>query len=390
MANGKCKILICTGIFPPDIGGPASYAETLATALDKRGIEVCVLTYSRSFKAKEGNSKHNFKVVRVWGRWPIWVKHFIFGIKLINLLPKYDLIYSLNVWSAGFPSLIVSRIFRKKFIIKIVGDYAWEMAIHKKKSSFMINDFQSATKRGWINLLSKMQYWICRKADGIIVPSEYLAGMVKGWGVGSDKISIVYNGVDFARSYLSKEEARKKIGIPGNIILSSGRLVPWKGFRMLIKIMPKLLEINQFFRLVIVGDGPEKKSLVSITKNMNLDRKVYIVGKKTKEELAVYFAAADMLVLNSGYEGFSHQILEAMSAGVPVIASAIGGNKEVIKQGENGFLVRYNDEFNLTQAIKGLHESSELKDQFIAEGLKTIEKFSVDRMVEETIKLLIV
>ena len=94
------KILITTGIFPPDIGGPASYGEKLANFLCEKGIEFCVLTYSRNFKID--NSKYRFKVIRVWGGWPIWVKHFIFGLKLLSIVPKYDTVYSLNIWFSFF------------------------------------------------------------------------------------------------------------------------------------------------------------------------------------------------------------------------------------------------------------------------------------------------
>ncbi len=391
------KILIATGLFPPDIGGPATYAETMANALSERGFSVQVITFADGNKSKIQYSSsatnvaqdgQKLRVARISKRWPKGLRHFIFFLKTFFLTGKSDIVFSLNAVSAGLPALISSWLRKKKFFVKIVGDYAWEIAVYKNRSSFLINDFQMATKKGWIKILANIQYWVCKKADGVIVPSEYLAELVRGWGVNANKISVIYNGVDFKPANIGKEEARKKIGIPGNIILSSGRLVAWKGFKMLVKIMPKLLEINQFFRLVIVGDGPDRKSLEAMIRNMSLDRKAYLVGRKPKEDLAIYLAASDMFVLNSGYEGFSHQILEAMVAGVPVIASAIGGNREAIRQGKNGFLVRYNDEFNLIEAIKGLWQTSELREQFIEEGKKTVEKFSVERMVEETIKIL--
>ena len=380
------RILITTGIFPPDIGGPASYVVTVGQKTSGLA-DVTVVTYSSKLSYKS-DKELPFKVVRVWRKWPKFLKHLIYFFRVFRLASKNDVIYSLNAVSAGLPSLLVAKIRRKRFLVKIVGDYAWEMAVQKNKSSFLINDFQAATKKGWIKLLAKTQYWVCRKADGVIVPSQYIADIVRGWGTKPNKIHLIYNGVDFKKSELTKEDARKKIGIPGNIILSSGRLVPWKGFRMLIKIMPKVLEINQFFRLIIIGDGPEMNNLKTIVRNMGLDRKVYLVGKKSKEDMALYLAASDMFILNSGYEGFSHQILEAMAAGVPVIASAMGGNKEVVNQGENGFLVRYNDEFNILEAIKGLHQSPELKNEFIIEGRKTVEKYSLERMMNETLVLL--
>ena len=77
-----------------------------------------------------------------------------------------------------------------------------------------------------------------------------------------------------------------------------------------------------------------------------------------------------------------------MHAGTPVITTNVGGNKEVIKQGENGFMVRYNDEANLFEAIKTVWQSNEIKQKFIDNGRETIKNFTVDRMVEETIRIL--
>ena len=384
--NPKKRILIVTGLYPPDIGGPASYARTLAQRLSK-DYEVKIITYS-SVRKFEQDKNYPFKVSRVWKKNFWFFKHASYGLKVFFACKNSDVVYSLSSLSGAIPSLVGARFFKKKFYLRIAGDYAWQVAIEKNKSSFLIDDFQKSKKTGWIGFLHNVQVRACKNADEIIVPSEYLAGIVRGWGVSSDKIKIVYNGVDFKSADISREEAKKKIGIYGDILLSAGRLVPWKGFRMLIKIMPRLSEISQLFRLVIVGDGPDQKMLASMVKNLGLERKVYLVGRKSQEELATYMAAADIFVLNSGYEGFSHQILEAMTAGMPVIATAVGGNKEIIRQGENGFMVKYQDEFNLIEAIKSLWQDQALQEEFKKEGKKTAEHFSSKKMFEETIRLL--
>ncbi len=381
------NILITTGIFPPDIGGPASYGKTLAQKLAEN-FSVSLVTYSSKSKFPEDKNQP-FKVIRI-AKWiPKFLRHVVFFMKTLSAAKSADVIFSLNAVSAGLPALWAAKIRKKKFFVKIVGDYAWETAVNSGKTFLLIDDFQKTKRHGWIRVLHKLQAKVCRGADGVIVPSNYLANMVKNWGVPEGKIKVIYNGVDFRPLEISQEEARKKIGIAGNIILSIGRLVPWKGFRMLIKIMPQLFEINQFFRLVIIGDGPEGKTLESIVKNMHLENKVYLVGKKSKEELALFSAAADIFVLNTAYEGFSHQILEAMAAGMPVITTAVGGNREVIHQGENGFMVKYNDEFNLIEAIKTVWQTPELRERFIEEGKKTATLFNVDKMCQETIALLL-
>ncbi|MBX4190285.1 glycosyltransferase family 4 protein [Candidatus Parcubacteria bacterium] len=374
-------ILIATGIFPPDIGGPASYAHTLATRLSDQPISV--VTYSSILK-----SESPIRVIRIWNKLPKGLKHLVYFFNVFKEASNCRTILALNAVTAGVPAALVAQLRKKRFFVKIVGDYAWEIATHKGKTSLLINDFQKSPRSGMVGLLHRLQVWTTKKADGVIVPSEYLSSVVQGWGVPASKVHVIYNGAKFNPVEMSKEEARKQLGISGNVILTVGRLVPWKGFRMLIKLMPKLSEVNQFFRLVIVGEGPDRRTLELMIKHMGLDRKVVLAGQKTQTELAVYCAAADMFILNSGYEGFSHQILEAMIAGVPVIASAIGGNKEVIHQGENGFMVKYNDEFNIVEAVRTLWTIPELRERFITEGKKTAAYFSVEKMFDETIKLL--
>ncbi|OGN25619.1 MAG: hypothetical protein A3B12_00500 [Candidatus Yanofskybacteria bacterium RIFCSPLOWO2_01_FULL_44_88] len=375
------RILITTGIFPPEIGGPATYALLLARHLSKNN-KVTILTFGKKDYTREG-----FNLVYVSRRWPRGLRHLILLAKLFVLAPRHDVIFALNAVSVGWPSSIAARAYKKKFVVKIVGDYAWEMAMNRGQTQLLIDEFQNSPKTGKIGRLDRIQRRICREADTVIVPSGYLAQIVRGWGAKPEKIKVIYNGVDVP-NVIDKQEAKKKIGISGNIILSVGRLVPWKGFKMLIKIMPKLFEINQFFALVIVGDGPEKSILESMVKNLGLSRKVHIVGRKNKEQLADYLAAADIFVLNTGYEGFSHQILEAMGAGLPVVTTAVGGNREVIHQGENGFMVKYNDEFNLIETIKAIWTVPEMRERFIEEGKKTIRKFSSEKMISETVQIL--
>lgn len=381
------RILIITGIYPPDIGGPASYARALAAHLSQNGKEVSVVTYSRRLQIPAG-TPNGYPVVRIWKRWPWPIRHALFFIKAFMLAKKADTIYALNTINGGLTALGIKKILHKQVIVRIAGDYAWQIAVEKGKTNILIDEFQKSPKSGWIEILWRLQSYVCRHADQVVVPSEYLAGLVQGWGVSDEKIKVIYNGVDFKPSELSKEDARREIGISGNIVLSVGRLVPWKGFRMLIKIMPQLLLANQFFRLVIVGEGPDKKQLQAMVKNLSLERQVILAGAQSSEKLATFIAAADIFVLNTGYEGFSHQILEVMLAGIPIITTPVGGNIEVMEQGENGLMIRYNDEQNLVEAIKTLWNHAELQEQFVASAKQTAVKFSVEKMLKATSDLL--
>ena len=381
------RLLITTGIFAPDIGGPASYARTLGERLASSGFEVTVLTYSSVLRHQDDASLP-FTVRRVWTK-NLWgFRHLLYLWQAIGLARHADAVLSLSAVSGGLPSLWAAKLAKKPLVVRVVGDYAWEMAMQTGTTFLLIDEFQKAPAGGRIGRLRKFQRRICKEAAAVIVPSRYLAALVAGWGIPEDRIHVIANGVEASRVVLAKEEARKRIGISGNIILSAGRLVPWKGFLMLIKLMPQLLQTNQFFRLVIMGDGPDMKMLQTVVRNLGLERKVFLVGRKNASEAALYLAAADVFVLNTAYEGFSHQVVEAMAAGVPVVTTAVGGNREIVTQGEDGLLVRYNDEFNLAEAIKTIQKQPELRERLIAEGRKTAQRFSAERMYQETERLL--
>lgn len=380
------KFLIATGIYKPDIGGPANYLSHLAPYIS-RNDELTVVAYS-SVKDYADDKEDSWKTVRVSRSWPKIVRHLIYLFRVIREAREMDVLYSLSAINAGLAIWLASKLFHKKFVVRVVGDYAWERAFGSGQTKLLIDEFQKSKKSGFIALLDRVQKFVCRRASAIIVPSEYLASLVENWGVPRGRIQIVRNGVESMNIEVSKEDARRAVRVSGTVLLSFGRLVPWKGNRMLIKIMPELLRLNKFFQLVIIGSGPEFPVLANMIKNAGLHKQVFLYQSKPHDELALYFKAADIMVQNTGYEGMSHQVLEAMSAGLPVITTSVCGNPEIVTQGENGFLVDYNDEFNLIEAIKTLSQSPDMREKFIRQGIKTAERFSVSVMCENTLHVL--
>ncbi len=376
----KKRIAILSGIQPPDIGGPASFIKNVVPSLAE-DYEIRLVAYS-SQRIVATDAHLPYKPVRVWSGMPKLIRHAVYMIQCLRAAYGADLVICLSAMNAGIAGAFASRIYKIPMIVRVVGDYAWEHGTNFQITSLGLDDFQKIPKTGWLKILHRIQVAVCNQAQVIIVPSKYLRKIVSGWGVSEDKITVVHNGVHPMSSNLTQEQARVKIGVSGRIILSIGRLVSWKGFRMLIKIMPTLLQWDQYTRLIIIGEGPDEQLLRSMVHNMGLERKVFIVGRKSHAELADYLRAADVFVLHTGYEGFSHQLVEVMSAGVPVITTDIGGNPEIVQHGKNGFLVNYNDEFELVESIRSVLQSESLRDQFLIEGHKTAVQFSVKRMVQ--------
>ena len=364
------------------MGGPATHVQTIGQALAKQNIAVSILAYGQG-PSQDGPVAVNW----VSRRWPKILRHFIFLRRLKRLAKGADRIVAFNAVSAGWPTKVVGKKLGVPFIVRIVGDAAWERAQQARKTNLSVSDFQETPKSGYIGQLDKIQRLVCQAATAVYVPSLFLKKIVSGWGVSEEKIEIIHNGFDISVIDLSKEEARLKVGISGNIILSVARLVPWKGMRMLIKIMPEILKDDPFARLVIIGEGPEEEKLKAMIKTLRLERSTVILPRKNREELATYFAAADMFVLNTFYEGFSHLLIEALALGTPVITTEAGGNPEIIEQGQNGLAVPFNDEAGLIEAIKMIHTNDDLRAKLIARGYNSVQKFSRERMIEEILKL---
>ena len=373
MAKKHRKILIATGIFPPDIGGPATYSKLLLDELPNRGLAVKVVSF--------GAVRHLPKVIR----------HFIYFLKILRKGFFVDVIFAQDPVSVGLPSVLAAKILRKKFILKVVGDYAWEQFQIKNEKLKSKNDkgkfktleeFQVEKYDFLTELRRKIEHWVAKKADKIIVPSEYLKKIVGTWGAGNNKIIVVYNA--FKNESISAAGSVSAAG--KSYIVSAGRLVPWKGFDVLIEIIK---ELPEEIKLKIIGSGPDRKKLEFKIKNLGLSERIDLVGQLPHQEFLQCLAGAEIFVLNTAYEGLSHVILEAMACGIPVITTDIGGNPEVIKSGYNGILVEYNNKEQFKKAISELHNNPDLRKLFIENSYKELEKFSKEKMLKETINILI-
>ena len=377
----KPYVLIATGIFPPDIGGPATYSKLLADELPSRGFRVEVLSF--------GTVRYLPKIIR----------HFIYFLKFAARARKADIIFAQDPVSVGFPAALAAKMLNKKFVLKIVGDYAWEQYQRKSQKSKVksqkdelkfksVEDFQNEKFDFVTEIRRKIQKFVARNTEKIIVPSKYLKRIVLQWGVNEGKIAIIYNSVGAALLKISKEEARKKLGLNGRIAVSIGRLVPWKGFAALIESVSEIRQHFPDFKLYIIGSGPESESLKFKVKSLKLDDSVRLVGSVSHNTVSKYLAAADVFILNTGYEGFSHTLIEAMAAGAPVITTPVGGNSEIIRNGENGILVSYNGITEITNAVRRVLGDSYLRDRLSEQARADAARFTKEKMLAGTAMVL--
>ncbi|MBI5728716.1 MAG: glycosyltransferase family 4 protein [Candidatus Magasanikbacteria bacterium] len=364
------KILIAADIFPPQAGGPATYSVTLANELVKQGVEVCIVSLNpQSDKTVVTCPMYCVSSTNKRSR---YLQYFWL---LFRHALKVDLIYAMGPVNAGWPTSIVARVLHKKFVVKVVGDYAWEQGVVKCGVKESVDEFQNKTYSDFVGRLQKAERLVVQKADRVIVPSKYLAGMVQGWGAPGHKVEVVYNSIEMPSEV---KPAEKPAG--ERWVVSVARLVPWKGVEAVMRAVKELQGQFPGLKLKIIGDGPDRSRLEAIQKELGLFSTVSFFGNVPRAGALSYIAAADVVVLNSGYEGLSHILLEARFLGRTTIASRIGGNPEVLA---DNYLFPWNDVGAIKECLNNalLHPAEPVTAEFA-------KRFRFETMIAETKKIL--
>lgn len=191
-------------------------------------------------------------------------------------------------------------------------------------------------------------------ADGVIAVSQDLAERMVEMGVDRDKIKVIYDGVDRDIFFPgSREDARKKLGIERNenVVLFIGNLVPVKAVDNLLHACKYLKDQGTPFKLRIIGQGPLRKTLETMSKTLHIDQQVQFVGVKPQAELGDWYRAANLFTLSSKSEGVPCVLVESSACGIPYVSTRVGGIPEIAAWGE-GTLVPANDAISLGKAMQ--------------------------------------
>jgi glycosyltransferase involved in cell wall biosynthesis len=330
------KLLIATGIYPPESGGPATYVKLLEEKLPPRGFEVTVLP---------------FRDVRDW---PPGIRHLVYFLKCLAMARDADIVYAQDTVSVGYPAALAAAWAGKKFIVRVPGDYAWEQGRQRFGVEDELDEFQTKRYGIRVGLLRALQRYVVGKALRVVVPSEYMKKIVIGWLGSSDKVSMIYSSIE-----LPVPVTPLKNRPPGFLVVTIARQVPWKGLDGLMRVVTR-------------------------EKAWNLK----IVDGLSRAEAMGWVKAADAFVINSTYEGLSHALVEAMSLGIPVVATSVGGNPELIRDKVDGLLIPAKNDEALHAALKSI-ESDPAGARMRAETAKSkLSQFSIDETVGKLASLL--
>jgi glycosyltransferase involved in cell wall biosynthesis len=362
------KVLIVTGIWPPDVGGPASHAPEVAGELRARGHQVEVITTADRAPAPESYRVH-------WAsrRLPRGVRHVATALLIARSARRADVVYSTGMIGR---SVLGATLARTPLVLKLTSDPTYERAIRYGLTSADLEGFQRA--RGLrLRVLRLARDVALARAARVVVPSASLRELALSWP-GAGEIEVLPNAIEPDSAVASREELRQRHGIDGPTLVFAGRLSVQKSVDVALRALTQLNGLS----LVLAGDGPDADKLRRLAAELGLDGRARFLGAQPRDVVFELLRAADAVVLSSSWENFPHVLVEALAVGTPVVATATGGVTEIVRDGENGLLVPPGDPDALAGSIRRLFDDEGLRSQLAQRAPASVERFSPQRVYD--------
>lgn len=315
------KIVIATGIYPPDIGGPASLSAALFRVWRDLGHDVRVIAY--------GAPSDEEHVVRVSKRASLPRRYLKYAFSVWKSCKGADIVFMQGAVSEGLPATIAAMLRGVPCVMRIPGDYAWEVYRQDPNAHELLDEFIDSKHMGKIGLLESIERWSAKRTRAIITPSEYLKRIVEVWGVDESRVHVLLNTVS-PFTDVSSEDLTELYGLRDKkVFLCVARAVPWKRVDFLIDVFA---DLPDDYLLVFAGDGPMLETWKRSAEKKGLSQRALFLGRVDRARIANWYETADAFLLPSGYEGYPFVVAEAVSFGLPCLVSDKAGNPETQKQ----------------------------------------------------------
>ncbi|MGC1482760.1 MAG: glycosyltransferase family 4 protein [Candidatus Acidiferrum sp.] len=243
-------------------------------------------------------------------------------VRGLNRSAKIDFIDAHFVYPDGLAALLLGKILGMPVIVSARGTD--------------INLYPS------FRLIRPMIRWTLSEADGVIAVSGALKEAMVRLGVNPDKIHVIPNGIDAELfHFMDREEAKRRLNLPPEIslLVSVGALIRPKGHLTLIRAFARIALRHPELKLYILGEGPLRSELEALVRDLKLQDRVCLPGKRPNDELPQWFNAAEVSLLTSAREGWPNVVTESLACGTPVVATRVGGIPEILHSEELGILV---------------------------------------------------
>ncbi len=362
------RILVVSGIWPPDVGGPASHAPEVAAFLRGRGHDVEVVTTADREPARE-----DYPVHWVSRGLPVGVRHLAAAEKIRSRAARAAVVYSTGMLGRTAAGTAVAR---KPFIAKLTQDPAFERALRRGQFAGDPVEFQSS---GSAKALRAARDQELRRAAHVVCPSSFLAELVRGWGVPAERISVLPNPTPPLPDLPPRQSAKRPL------LAFAGRMTAPKALGVALEAVAQVPEVD----LALAGDGDERAALEARAHELGLDGRARFLGSLPRDEVLALFRRADAALLSSAWENFPHTLVEALAVGTPAIATSVGGVPEIVTDGENGLLVEPGDPAALADAIRRFIGDTALRARLGAAAAPSAERFSPERIYGQLEEILV-
>ncbi|MDP9285494.1 MAG: glycosyltransferase family 4 protein [Actinomycetota bacterium] len=352
------QIVFLTGIWPPDVGGPATHGPDFARFLRDRGHGVHVVTM--------GDSEPSDRPVPVEsvsrGR-PFVLRYPAVALRSARLARAGDIVYATATYAAAAAASVAAR---RPLVVKLVSDPAYERARRYGLFTGSLEAFQTASDPR-VRAVRALRTASLGRARTIVVPSAYLAGIASAWGLDQSRIHVLVNPAPLPSDVVPEP-------LPPGTFVFVGRLTEQKALTVALAALARV----PAGRLLLVGDGPERSRLEEAAHAEGVADRVQFVGSLSRAVAQRYVAGARASLLSSAWENLPHSVVEALAVGTPVVATSVGGVPEVIRDGENGLLVPPNDPDALALAMTRVLEDDTLRERLAAAARPSVAAFGRD------------
>jgi glycosyltransferase involved in cell wall biosynthesis len=370
------RVLIVSGIWPPDVGGPASHAPELADFLREGGHEVEVVVTADAAPAPQ-----SYPVRWVDRSTPRGLRHMRCVALIRRCAALADVIYATSM--LGRASL-GAAFARKPLVVKLVADEAYERARRFGLFDGDLDAFQRFRGGVRVKALRASRNLALRRVERLVCPSSYLASLAVTWGVPERRVVVLPNPAPLLPELPSREAARDRFGVSGPTLAFAGRITRQKALEVAFAALSQVDGVD----LLVAGDGPELETMRSEAARLGLGGRVRFLGALDREGVLTLFRAADASLLSSSWENFPHTVVESLAVGTPVVATAVGGVAEVVSDGENGLLVPAGDVDALAGAIRAVVEDEGLRMRLASQAAASVEELSPQRVYARLAEIL--
>jgi glycosyltransferase involved in cell wall biosynthesis len=365
------NVLVVSGIWPPDVGGPASHAPDVAAFLLGRGHEVEVLTTASAPPARQAYPVH--WIARTIPKGAI---HLRAGLEIARLARRANVVYTTGMFGRSAGGATLARV---PYVLKLTADPAFERARRRRLVGGDVEQFQRAQVGTAIRVLRVARDAELRHAAHVFTPSAWLRDLAIRWGVDAERVSVLPNPAPPLPELAPRDDLRASFGMNGPTLAFAGRLTAQKSLEIALGAAA-----GAGVSLMIAGDGDERARLERVA-----GPNVRFLGAQPRDRVVELFRAADASILSSSWENFPHTVVEALAVGTPVLATAAGGVAEVVSDGVNGLLVPTGDTPALTAAIRRYFDDGELRERLRANAAPSVAEYAPERVfarLEETLR----